>query len=121
MNIPALFERAKVLLKSALAWLTVIAAVLTYVLQQIKDVDGVPPWLLKSLTTVAGVVAIIIVQVRRVTPVSPDQRGLLPPQGPATPTLDAEGEIYQPDAGLTLIELIVGGAVLIVIAYFLLR
>lgn len=120
MNIPAVVVRAKVLLKSALAWLTIIAAILTGVSQQLKEIGGVPAPVLRWVTTVAAVLTIVVFQVRQHTPVAPDQRGLLPPQGPATPTVDAEGEVFQPDAGLALIELLVGGAILIVFAYFLL-
>ena len=83
MNLSDLITRIKVVLTSALAWLTATAAVLTYVLGQLEGIAGVPEWLVRSLTIVLGVITVIIFQVRRVTPVPDELKGLLPPKGPA--------------------------------------
>lgn len=111
--------RAKTLLKSVLAWLTIIAAIATGLAQQLKGVDGIPAPVLQWVTTAAAVLTIVVFQVRQHTPVDESQRGLLPPKGPATPTLDADANVHVPNAGLALIELLVGGAILIALAYVL--
>jgi hypothetical protein len=116
-----LVARIKVVAKSVLAWLTVIAAVLAAVAQELKDVDGIPAPVVQWLVTAAGVLTIVVFQVRAHTPVDVSQQGLLPPKGPGTPTLDADGQVHDPDAGLALIELLVGGLILLVIAYLLFR
>jgi|KBSMisStaDraftv2_1062788.scaffolds.fasta_scaffold248459_1 uncharacterized integral membrane protein len=83
MNLSDLMTRIKVVATSALAWLTAIAAVLTVVAQQIKDVAGVPDWVTQFVTGALAVITVIIFQVRRVTPVPDELKGLLPPKGPA--------------------------------------
>lgn len=113
-----LFTRIQVLARSALAWLTLLSAVLVALAQQLEGVHGVPEWVTRTLATVIPVLGVIIVQVRSVTPVEPDQRGLLPPQGPAVATTDAP---KVKDVGLGLVELLVGGAVLILLAWLLFR
>lgn len=44
-----------------------------------------PEWLTRTLASVIAVIAVVILQVRRVTPVSDSDKGLLPPKGPAVP------------------------------------
>lgn len=111
--------RIKTLLKSALAWLTIIAAILTGLAQQLKDVDGIPAPVVKWLVTAAAVLTIVVLQVRQHTPVDETQRGLLPPKGPATPTLDATGQVHDPDAGLSLVEVLVAAAIILFAAWVL--
>jgi hypothetical protein len=85
-----LLKRAQVLATSAIAWLTVIVAVLTAISQQLEGVVGVPEWLTRILASAIAVIGVIILQVRRVTPVPDESKGLLPPKGPATPVLDVQ-------------------------------
>lgn len=113
--------RVKTIAKSVLAWLTIIAAIATGVAQQLKDVEGIPAPVLHWVVTIAAVLTIVVFQVRQHTPVDISQRGLLPPKGPATPSLDANAEVHVPNQGLALIEFLVGGAILIVLAYLLFR
>jgi len=89
-----LFTRARVLATSALSWLTATSAVLVVVAQQLDVVSvvgvDVPEWAPKVLASVIAVIGVIILQVRRVTPVDDADKGLLPPKGPAVETVGGE-------------------------------
>lgn len=116
MNITELITRVKVVLKSAITWLTIAAAVLTFVLQELKEVEGVPEWVTRYLASALGVITFIVLQVRAHTPVDDSQKGLLPPKGPGTPTLDAQGTVHDPDAGMSLVE----GLIVVLVVFLLL-
>lgn len=88
-GLPALIKRIQVLATSAIAWLTVAVAVLTAGAQALDGVAGVPPVVTQWLARAIAVLTVIILQVRRVTPVDDKDKGLLPPKGPAVPAGDA--------------------------------
>jgi len=87
-----LLTRARVLATSALSWLTAISAVLVVLAQQLEGVAGVPEWLTRTLASAIAVIGVIILQVRRVTPVDDADKGLLPPKGPAVETVDGAAQ-----------------------------
>lgn len=68
-----LTERAKVILKAAVAWLLVAQVILQTIIVQV-DIPVVAQYGGQALTLIAGAVLII----RRVTPVPSDERGILP-------------------------------------------
>lgn len=73
--------RIKVILNAAVTYLVAAGIILTIVLEELDPFAGdVPAFVFRTLTaaaTIAGVAATII---RRVTPVLPDDRGILPPE-----------------------------------------
>lgn len=76
-----MIDRIKVILTAAVTWLVVLATVLTIVAGELQDQGGdfapVVAWIARIITVIGVVVTII----RRVTPVLPQQRGLLPVAG----------------------------------------
>lgn len=113
-GLPALLTRARVLATSALSWLTAISAALAVLAQQLDGVAGVPEGVTRALASAIAVLGAIILQVRRVTPVDDDQKGLLPPKGPAVEVdRDAMGPDVRRDAGLSFIEVVL---ILVIVA-----
>ena len=82
-GLAALAKRAQVLASSALSWLTAISATLVVLAQQLNGIAGIPEGVTRALASVIAVLGVIILQVRRVTPVADADKGLLPPKGPA--------------------------------------
>lgn len=73
--------RIKVVLTAALTWLFVIQAILLVAAEQIAPLIPAP-WsdqVSAFLLTALSVVGVAILAIRRVSPVVPDERGLLPP------------------------------------------
>ena len=68
-------DRAQVVAKAAVTWITAVVAVLQYVLTQdvILDYPVVVQYIGQAVTLLGGVVAIIC----RVTPVDKDNRGIM--------------------------------------------
>lgn len=66
-------ERVRVILRSAVTWLTVLGAVAVIVADEVPGVAG---WALR-VAAVAGTAVSII---RRVEPVIPERRGVTPPE-----------------------------------------
>lgn len=105
----ALLERAKVLYGSVLARLSALLIILVFISDHIGAFGDVPPGVTQTLTKVIAGLTIIVFQVRKHTPVSPAQTGLLPPQGPGTPTVDVQsGEVHLPDAGNVQLHILLG-------------
>lgn len=105
----ALLERAKVLYGSVLARLSALLIVLIFISDHIGAFGDVPPGVTQTLTKVIAGLTIIVFQVRKHTPVSAAQTGLLPPQGPGTPTVDVEsGQVHLPDAGNAQLHILLG-------------
>lgn len=80
-----MIQRIHTVLSAAVTWLVVLAMVLTIVAAELADALGATsPVVVIALRAVAAIgVAVSII--RRVTPVLPDARGLLPkPDQPAT-------------------------------------
>jgi len=94
-----LLKRAQVLATSAIAWLSAISAILVVLAQQLEGVAGVPEWLTRTLASTIAVIGVIILQVRRVTPVDDSDKGLLPPKGPAVPAGAAALDVQPVDRG----------------------
>src|SRR6185436_5727019 len=92
-------KRAQVLATSAIAWLSAISAILVVLAQQLEGVAGVPEWLTRILASTIAVIGVIILQVRRVTPVDDSDKGLLPPKGPAVPAGAAALDVQPVDRG----------------------
>jgi len=95
----AFLKRAQVLATSAIAWLSAISAILVVLAQQLEGVAGVPEWLTRILASTIAVIGVIILQVRRVTPVDDSDKGLLPPKGPAVPAGAAALDVQPVDRG----------------------
>jgi len=68
-------DKAQVVAKAAVTWIATTVAVLQYVLTQdiLVDYPAVVQYIGQAITLLGGVVAII----RRVTPVSKDDRGIM--------------------------------------------
>lgn len=96
-GLSALLTRVKVLASSALTYLTAISAILVALAQQLEGVAGVPSWLTRLLASAIAVIGVVILQVRRVTPVNDADKGLLPPKGPAVPAPPLD--VQPPDKG----------------------
>lgn len=79
-----LLERIKVLLTAAVTWLVVLGGVLTIVIAQLTPVLGVDDPIILWLTGAVVWIAILVQIIRRVTPVLPSARGILPVDTPAT-------------------------------------
>lgn len=79
-----LSERLKVLLSAAPTYLIIISGVLTALAEELPDA---PRW----IVTVAAWLATAVLIIRRVTPVPPAERGLLP-KTPAAAFPPYEGE-----------------------------
>lgn len=92
-----LVTRIRVLVTSVIAALSALLAILVVISQQLENFPNVPDWITKLVGAAIAVIGVTILQVRRVTPVDDSQKGLLPPKGPATPTIDATGEVHRPD------------------------
>lgn len=77
-------ERAKVVATALVTWLVVLVAALQVVIDEIAPLLPAPwdqkvtSWLLSAISVVS--VAILII--RRVTPVPPEERGILPVEKP---------------------------------------
>ena len=98
-TIAEFLKRAQVLATSAIAWLSAISAILVVLAQQLEGVAGVPEWLTRTLASTIAVIGVIILQVRRVTPVDDSDKGLLPPKGPAVPAGAAALDVQPVDRG----------------------
>lgn len=75
-----MIQRIKVLAGAAVTWLTLAATVLTIASEEIGAVlpegaaDDITVWVVRAIAWIGAAVAII----RRVTPVLPEERGVLP-------------------------------------------
>ena len=75
-----LWARAQVVLTAAVTWLVIAAAVITIIADELAKVlpapwsDRISAWAI----TILGVLGAVITIIRRVTPVRPEERGLLP-------------------------------------------
>jgi drug/metabolite transporter (DMT)-like permease len=68
-------DRARVVAKAAVTWIASVVAVLQYVLTQdvLMDYPTVVQYIGQAVALLGGVIAVI----RRVTPVSKDERGIM--------------------------------------------
>lgn len=71
-----LIDQARVILTAAVSWIIAAVAVLQFVLTQdvIADYPVVAEWIGRAISLLGGVILVI----RRVTPVAPAERGILP-------------------------------------------
>lgn len=75
-----MWAKAQVVLTAAVTWLVIVAAVITVIADELAKVlpspwsDRLSAWAI----TILGVLGAIIAIIRRVTPVEPAERGLLP-------------------------------------------
>jgi cyanophycinase-like exopeptidase len=97
-----LLLRAKTLLGALVTWLTVIGAVLTIAVDELTDYIDEPAVaaVIKVLGAAVVAIAVAINIVRRVTPVIPSDRGLLPLAYPEP----ARKDDVPRDRGFTVIE-----------------
>lgn len=76
-----LIAKAKVIAQAVVTWLVFASVVLTFAAGEIADVvpgetgEAITVWVLRVVAWLGVAVGII----RRVTPVAPDERGILPP------------------------------------------
>lgn len=100
-----LLTRIRTLLTALPTWLTVTAAVLSIVVQELADYVDNPTaaWIVRIGLGALTVVTVAIAIVRRVTEVIPGHRGLLPIRNPVPA---ASTGLRRRDAGLGLIETI---------------
>lgn len=101
----AFITRARVLATSAVAWLTAAGATLVVLAQLLEGIGGVPEWVTRAIATAVAVIGTITLQVRRVTPVADEQKGLLPPKGPAVEVV--ANPVDRGDVTLSMLFLIV--------------
>jgi len=118
-QINALLDRVKVVATAAVTYLTAAVVILSLVADQIVELlpngDGqtVAAWLIRVVAVLSGAITII----RRVTPVVPQDRGLLPPDRAANANapIPPNGEA----GGVTITEvcLVVIAAVVVLWAF----
>ena len=85
-----LYARALVVLKAAPTWLTMAAVVISTV------AAGIPiPVVAQIAATVVAAIGSAVAIIRRVTPVLPDERGVLPPT-PEAVAIGADGKAVLP-------------------------
>lgn len=79
-----LFARSRVLLSAAVTWITLAGAIVAIVLAELAPYADRPAveWSIRILGGAATVLAVSASIVRRVTPVLPAERGILPPPPP---------------------------------------
>ncbi len=79
--------RIRTVLASAVSWLVALAAVLTIVAEELAGVAGLPDAVGRAIATALVVIGVAVAIIRRVTPVLPGARGILPPPAgtPETP------------------------------------
>lgn len=87
-GLPALLKRIEVLATSALSWLSALLAILIGLSQQLEGIAGVPESVTRLLASAIAFITIVVFQVRGRTPVADEDKGLLPPKGPAVETVD---------------------------------
>lgn len=88
-GLPALLKRIQVLATSALSWLSALLAILIGLSQQLEGIAGVPESVTRLLASAIAFITIVVFQVRGRTPVADEDKGLLPPKGPAVPAGEA--------------------------------
>lgn len=86
-----LLARVRVLAGAAVTYLVALGAILAIIVDELAPFadDPAVAWVLRILGILATVVAVSVAIVRRVTPVLPSERGLLPPPAPGARPLDA--------------------------------
>lgn len=86
-----LLARVRVLLGAAPTYLVALAAILTIVVDELAPFADDPAiaWVVRILGVILTIVGVAVAIVRRVTPVLPAERGLLPPPAPGARPLDA--------------------------------
>lgn len=92
-GLAALYKRAQVLATSALTWLTALLAVLIVLSQELGKFGDIPSSVTKIIASAIAVLTVAVFQVRRVTPVGDEDKGLLPPKGPAVPAGDVANDV----------------------------
>lgn len=75
-------ERIRVVLSAAVTYLTVAAVVIGIFAEEIGNVFNLPDSVSNIVVGVLGAIGVAIAIIRRVTPVLPSQRGILPPPAP---------------------------------------
>lgn len=81
MLLDAIIRRAGVVASSAVTWIALAVAGLHFLLTQ--DVIAETPDLADWITQAASLLGGVLLVIRRVTPVEPEERGLLPVEGGA--------------------------------------
>jgi len=72
-DVHGLIDRAKVILTSAVTWITVVVSAIQVLIVSLDPASPLAQVLAQAVTILVGVVAVI----RRVTPVDKDARGLV--------------------------------------------
>ena len=83
--------RARTVLTSAVTYLVTLAAVVPLIAAEL-EAHGAPAVVLRWLAGVAGVLGVVVAIIRRVTPVLPAARGMLPAD-PGIPSTVAEADL----------------------------
>lgn len=88
-----LLARVQVLLGAAVTYLVALGAILAIIVDELAPfaADPAVAWVVRILGILATVVAVSVAIVRRVTPVLPTERGLLPPPPAGARPVDAGG------------------------------
>lgn len=72
-------QRLKVILNAAVTWLVAAGLIIGIILQELDPFDDTVPTLVFRILAAAGtIVGVAATIIRRVTPVLPDDRGILP-------------------------------------------
>jgi len=74
-----MFARLRVVLSTAVTYLVTLSAVLVIVAGELGSVAGIPAGVVQALGATISALGVAITIIRRVTPVLPAARGLLPP------------------------------------------
>lgn len=108
-----LLARVRVLLGAAPTYLVALAAILTIVVDELAPFADDPAiaWVVRVLGVVLTIVGVAVAIVRRVTPVVPAERGLLPPPPPGA----------RPDAGRADLETVLVVLAILVLAVIAVR
>ena len=77
-------QRIKTVAKAAVTWLVIGGAVLSIVASELAGALGADHVAVQYATTAATALGVALAIIRQVTPVLPDQRGILPKGGPVT-------------------------------------
>jgi len=78
-------DRARVVLSAGVTWMVLAATVLTFAVDAIGEEAGdtaAGQWLVMVLGGAITVLGVAVAIIRRVTPVLPAERGILPPDPP---------------------------------------
>lgn len=92
-------DRIRTILGAAVTWLVTAAAILTILIGELGSIAGVPAEVVQLLGTALVIVTAAITIIRRVTPVLPTARGLLPPPA-GVPETARELELLRVNSGL---------------------